>query len=167
MTTPRSYPIGRRDKPRRGMQGQTFNDVLDRHNAPESPLCQVEIVMELGAVSTPHVHREVDVYVHVKTCGPQGALTLWGEHLEYVEWTFVDQTLWIPHGIPHVAIYPHLSDAPTLRALETRTTSDSQHDVVPLPELWPDVARQVLALQLGRTIDVSIELRAALAQLGE
>src|SRR5262245_17960074 len=154
-----SYQGAWSDEPRLGMQGQTFTRVLGADNAPGSPLCQVEILMAPGKVSTPHVHRRTHVYVHVKSSGPQGALTLWVERLEHEEWTFPDQTLWIPPGVPHVAVYVRYFDAPSLRALETRTTPDPDEDVEPLPTLWPLVGRRLEALDLTELVDLPVDAR--------
>lgn len=174
---PRSYhdwssaPAGSDGTAREGMQGQLFTRVVDGDNAPGSPLCQVGIRMRPGKVSTPHTHREVHVYVHVRECGIQGVLTLWGDALENEEWSFAGDTLWIPPGVPHVAVYPTFRDtrfdgddyvnAPTLHALETRTTPDPEHDVVPLPELWPVLGGRLTELRLLGQVDLPPQLVAS------
>lgn len=136
------------------MQGQAYDRVLDAGNAPTSPLCQVRIKMNNGKVSTPHVHHETHVYVHVTLCGPQGVLTLWGPALENEEWSFEGDTLWIPPGVPHVAIYPAYHDAPPLSALETRTAPSPEYDVVPLPDLWLALGQRLDELKLLRSVDL-------------
>jgi uncharacterized RmlC-like cupin family protein len=121
------------------MQGQEFVPIVDGRpggNASGSPLCQLGIIMRPGKVSTPHVHRDVHVYVRLEECGPQGVLTLYGDALEHEEWLFEGETLWIPPNVPHVAVYPHFHDAPTAIAIETRTTPDPFADVVPRDDLW-------------------------------
>lgn len=133
------------------MQGQSLVPLIDgtpTGNAPGSPLCQVTILMENGKVSTPHVHDEVHVYVRLLVCGPQGVLTLYGDDLKHEQWLFANQTLWIPPGVPHVAVYPWFHDASTAVALETRTTPDWHADVRPLPTLWVQLRERLLELNL-------------------
>jgi aldehyde dehydrogenase (NAD+) len=133
---PRTFPADlSATRLRETTQGQTLAPIVSVDDAPGSPLCQVAIVMELGKVSTVHVHDRVHVYVHVVECGPQGVLTLHGDELEGEEWTFAGQTLWIPPTVPHVAVYPRFHDAPPVLAIETRTTPDWRADVRPLPTL--------------------------------
>lgn len=157
---PTSFGVGTSATRRTGMQGQVFRPLVDAEVAPTSPLCQLVIAMTPGKVSTPHVHVETHVYVHVKECGPQGALTLYGDALEYDEWTFADQTLWIPPGIPHVAIYPYFYDAPPLVALETRATPHVDHDVVPLPTLWSTLGQRIVELDMVSQVELPPELEA-------
>jgi uncharacterized RmlC-like cupin family protein len=147
------------------MQNQTFATILDGRddaNAAGSPLCQLAIYMAPGHVSTPHVHDRVHVYVRVEECGPQGALTLWGDQLKNEEWTFPGQTLWIPPGVPHVAVYPRFGpsdDDITLVACETRTTSDPQDDVQPLPALWPVVVQRLEDVGLLDRVELPSDAR--------
>lgn len=151
---PTTFPLDlSRAHLRESMQGQTVAPIVSVDNAPESPLCQLAIVMELGKVSTVHVHDDVHVYVHVVECGPQGALTLYGDELEHEEWTFVGQTLWIPPKVPHVAVYPRFYDAPTLVAIETRTTGDWRIDVRALPNLEPTLWRRLDELDLLSSVN--------------
>lgn len=152
---------------RPGMQNQAFATILDGRpgaNAAGSPLCQLAIYMPPGHASTPHVHDRVHVYVRVEECGPQGALTLWGDQLENEEWTFADQTLWIPPGVPHVAVYPRFGptdDDVTLTACETRTTSNPQEDVRPLPELWVPLVQRLDDIGLRDRVDVPVDALTA------
>lgn len=142
---------------RAGMQGQEFNVLLDGRpggNAEGSPLCQLGIVMRPGKVSTVHVHREVNVYVRLERCGPQGVLTLYGDRLEGEEWLFEDQTLWIPPDVPHVAVYPRFHDSPNAVAVETRTTPDPDADVVPLHHLRHVLEDRLDELDLARLLDL-------------
>jgi uncharacterized RmlC-like cupin family protein len=144
------------------MQGQDFVVIVDGRpggNAPHSPCCQVAILMDPGKVSTPHVHNMTNVYIRLEECGPQGVLTLHGDRLQHEEWLFQGGTLWIPPGIPHVAVYPHFHDTMTAVAIETRTTPDPWGDVEPLPELWPAIGAQLEAMDLTRVVDLPPELR--------
>lgn len=152
---------------REGMQGQRFVTLVDGRptgNAPGSPLSQLGIVMPTGKVSTPHVHDDVYVSVHLLDAGPQGVLTLWGDELEHEAWLHAGETLWIEPTVPHVAIYPRyvdlrfddrdVVDAPTALALETRSTPDPTHDVRPLPDLWPFVGRRLADLDLVTHVEL-------------
>lgn len=137
-------------------QGQELIVIIDgrpKGNAPGSPNCQVGILMDPGKVSTPHTHDEAHVYVRLEECGPQGVLTLYGEALEHEEWLFAGGTLWLPPGVPHVAVYPRYHDAPTAVGIETRTTPDPFADVRPLPELWGSLARHLAVLGLLDQVD--------------
>lgn len=139
------------------MQGQDLIVIVDGRpggNAPGSPVCQLCILMDPRKVSTPHVHDDVHVYVRLEECGPQGVLTLYGDDLEHEEWLFQGGTLWIPPGVPHVAVYPDFHDAPTAIGIETRTTPDPFADVRPLPELWGALARHLAVLDLLDVVDV-------------
>jgi uncharacterized RmlC-like cupin family protein len=138
------------------MQGQDLVVILDGRpggNAEGSPLCQLAVLMDLGKVSTPHVHDETDVYVRLEGCGPQGVLTLYGDRLQHEEWLFAGGTLWLPPGVPHVAIYPRFHDASTAVAIETRTTPDPFGDVRALPALWGTLARNLDVLELYDHVD--------------
>jgi uncharacterized RmlC-like cupin family protein len=145
---------------REGMQGQDFVIVLDGRpggNAAGSPLCQLAVLMDPGKVSTPHVHDETDVYVRLEECGPQGVLTFYGDQLEHEEWMFEGGSLWLPAGVPHVAVYPRFHDAPTAVGIETRTTPDPFADVRALPELWPTLVRVLGATGLLGQVDAPVE----------
>lgn len=140
---------------REGMQGQRFTTILSSENAPGTPNCKVTISMGPGKVSNVHVHHVTHVYVDVLECGPQGVLTLAGQALEYEIWTHARQTLWIPPGIPHVAVYPMPEDgSPSgdVFAMETRATSSATADVVPLDDMAGLLSRRLRDLGLtGRT----------------
>lgn len=153
--TPRTFAADlSRTRLRETMQGQTLAPVVSADEAPGSPLCQVAIVMEPGKVSTPHVHDEVHVYVHLLRGDLEGVLTLYGDALEGETWTQPGQTLWIPPRVPHVAVYPRWGpDAETVVALETRTASDWRYDVRPLPELTPVLRTRLLELGLLGQVD--------------
>lgn len=164
MTTelvPTVYGVADDAAPRVGMQGQTFVPLVHAGNAPGTSLCQLLITMATGRVSAPHVHDEVHVYVHLVRCGPQGVLTLYGDALESGAWLFTGQTLWIPPGVPHVAVYPRYqtptavddADVPPALALETRTTPSVTADVRPLPELWDVLLDRLTERQLLDHVD--------------
>jgi uncharacterized RmlC-like cupin family protein len=149
----------RTDQLQRGMQGQEFVVIVDGRpggNAEDSPLCQLGILMKPGKVSTPHVHYDVNVYVRLEECGHQGVLTLYGDALEHEEWLFEGQTLWIPPGVPHVAVYPRFHGAPTAVAIETRTTPDPLADVVTLTALWPTLRDRLDGLGLLEHVEAPL-----------
>jgi uncharacterized RmlC-like cupin family protein len=151
---PQSFDWGQAaQSAREGMQGQTFMTVLSSQNAPGTPACKVIIQMDPGKVSNVHIHEHVDVYVDVLEADG-GVLTLAGERLEHEVWTHRSQSLWIPAGIPHVAVYPR-RPAPQGRvfAMETRLTSSATADVIPLDDMAGLLATRLEALGLsGRVI---------------
>jgi len=145
-------------------QGQDLIVIIDGRpggNAPRSPLCQLGILMDPGKVSTPHVHDETHVYVRLEECGPQGVLTLYGDRLQHEEWLFAGGTLWLPPGVPHVAVYPRFegesagahATRTTAVGIETRTTPDPLADVRPLPELWNALSYHLDVLGLREHVD--------------
>lgn len=132
---------------REGMQGQAFVTVLDRASCPETALSKVLILMRPGRVSNVHVHRRTHVYVDVIEGTPRGALTLAGDELEHAVWTGRYQSLWLPPGVPHVAVYPRpvggvvtlevdgvtVVQTPDLLGLETRTDPVADGDIAQCP----------------------------------
>jgi uncharacterized RmlC-like cupin family protein len=145
---------------REGMQGQRFTTVLSSENAPGTPDCKVLITMGEGKVSNVHVHLLTHVYVDVIECGPQGVLTLAGEKLEQEVWTLRRQTLWIPPGVPHVAVYPRnpVGSAPDVFAVETRTSSSAVADVVPLDDMGDLLVARLHQLGLSGLITPSAQM---------
>lgn len=154
--TPRNFDWPHNDptRLRAGMQGQTFVTVLDHENLPGTQLSKLLILMIPGKVSNVHVHHGTDVYIDVITAGAQGVLTLAGDELEHAIWTSAYQSLWLPPGVPHVAVYPRpeytLDDdpGPDLHALETRTSSVADADVWPLDGYGPLLVQRLGALGL-------------------
>lgn len=126
---------------RLGMQRQKFIKVIDGENLPGTKISKGLILMDVGWVSGVHEHRKTPVYIDVLECGPQGVLTLAGERLEHEIWTPRYESLYLPPGQPHVAIYPtpgpgELPDfltSPDLLALETRGNPMFDDDIHPRP----------------------------------
>jgi uncharacterized RmlC-like cupin family protein len=132
------------------MQGQDLVPLISTDNAMDPPLCQVKIVMHPGKVSTPHVHYKAHVLVHLLSSGPMGVLTYAGEELEERIWLRMGGTLWIPPGIPHVAVYPRSAAQGIIAfALETRTVPAWRADVTAL-----DTLEETLRTRLREDFDV-------------
>lgn len=136
-------------------QGQRLVPIVGTHNVPGLPFCQVEIVMEPGKVTKPHVHDEIHVAVKLEVCDDDGVLTLYGDHFERVKWLYRGETLHMPPGIKHMAIRPRRTVEPVAAAAhnlayacETRSTGDWRHDVRELPEDWPHVVNTLRGLDL-------------------
>lgn len=150
-----------RDTQRQGMQGQQFMTVVSSANAPGTPACKVVITMQPGKVSNVHVHEHTDVYVDVLQAGHGGVLTLAGNKLEFEVWTFERQSLWIPPGVPHVAVYPRDSSDPAqpeVFAMETRLTSSPTADVVPLDAMGELLAHRLTKLGLSGHVTPSAQM---------
>jgi len=162
MNAPKSFDWAQAARTtREGMQGQRFATILSSENAPGTPNCKVIITMGAGKVSNLHVHHATDVYVDVIDCGLQGVLTLAGDQLQHEIWTYRNQTLWIPRGVPHVAVYPRSegnSPSPDVYAIETRTTSSAVADVVPLDDMAPLLMRRLRQLGLAGLVTPSPQM---------
>lgn len=151
---------------RAGMQGQTFVTVLDHETLPGTALSKLLILMTPGKVSNVHVHHATDVYIDVITAGVQGVLTLAGDELEHAVWTSSYQSLWLPPGVPHVAVYPlpepdtNVGDdpGPDLHALETRTSSVADADVWALEGYGPLLVRRLGGLGLLHRVTPSLAM---------
>ena len=146
---------------RAGMQGQDFVTVLDHKNLPGTSLSKIIILMRQRKVSNVHVHHATDVYVDVLEGTARGALTLAGDDLEHVVWTGRYQSLWLPPGVPHVAVYPGpvggqtAEPIPDLLALETRTSSVADADIHACPGYGPLLTRRLEELGLIDRVDPS------------
>lgn len=80
-----------------------------------------------------HLHDDTDVIVLLWQSGEQGALTVYGEHLEHQVWQLPLQALWIPRGVPHAAINPSRTER--IVAFEFRSNPVLGDDNRLLPEL--------------------------------
>lgn len=139
---------------RQGMQGQGFVTVIED---PESPLCQVKILMEPGKVSAPHRHDILHIFVTLDVDAPP-VLTLSGNDLESGTWLLPGGTLWIKPTVPHVAILPASLYGLALQrpavATENRVGPGNdlgitaQDDVIPMPYLVPLVRQRIEELGL-------------------
>lgn len=143
-------------------QGQNLARIVGVDNAPECPFCQVEILMEPGKVTVPHIHDRVHVAVTLTRCDPTGVLTLFGDDFDRTVWLRQGQTLHIPPGLKHMAIRPRTlgwrrytrsSYWRPAHAQETRSTGDWTEDVRPLPEDWGKVRIQLIRMDLMHRVD--------------
>lgn len=91
------------------------------------------VYMPASGVANAHKHENTDIIVFVVEAGPEGAITLWGENLENVVVQHVGEQLYMPAGVPHVAINP--SDTHHIRACEYRSSGRLMEDNVLLPDL--------------------------------
>jgi len=91
------------------------------------------VYMPPGGVANAHKHADTDIIVFVTEAGPDGAITLWGDNLENMIVQYQGQQLYMPAGIPHVAINP--SDNDHIRACEYRSSGILMQDNILLPEL--------------------------------
>lgn len=149
---------------REGMQGQKFTTILSSENAPGTPACKVIITMAAGKVSNVHTHRDTDIYVDVIEAGPYGVLTLAGDRLEHEVWTMARESLWVPPGVPHVAVYPREPESfmggpqPEVFAIETRLTSSATADVVPLDNMGELLTKRLQQLNLLSLVTPSAQM---------
>jgi uncharacterized RmlC-like cupin family protein len=91
------------------------------------------VYMPPGGVANAHMHKDTDIIVYVIEAGPKGAVTLWGDNLENMIVQHAGEQLYMPAGIPHVAINPSNNDH--IRACEYRSSGDLMADNILMPEL--------------------------------
>lgn len=91
------------------------------------------VYMPPAGMANAHKHKETDIIVFVTEAGPEGAITLWGDNLENSIVQHVGQQLYMPAGVPHVAINP--SGVHHIRACEYRSSGRLMQDNVLMPEL--------------------------------
>lgn len=168
------WPFRDSSRMRAGMQGQTFVTVLDETNLPTTTISQLVILMRPRQVSNVHIHRNTGVYVSVLECGQGRVLTLAGDKLEHEIWTRQYQTLYLPPGVPHVAIYPEqlepvtslvplrasdLARTPDLMALETRVNASADADIEALSGYGELLTERLRELDLYDRIDSSLQMQ--------
>lgn len=125
---------------------------MSKQGQPMIPLISADIrymttaLLSAGVVymdgrhkSRAHLHTETDVVVLLWQSGEQGALTVYGQHLEHEVWQRPQQALWIPRGVPHAAINPSLTER--IMAFEFRSNPVLGDDNQLLPELDHVVSR--------------------------
>lgn len=99
------------------------------------------VYMPPAGIANAHKHANTDIIVSLTEAGPRGAITLWGEELENMIIQYMGQHLYMPAGIPHVAINPSKTDY--IRACEYRSSGQLMLDNVLLPDLqWIATAVQ-------------------------
>lgn len=159
-----AWPFDNPARMRAGMQGQNFVPVLDETNLPPTQLSQLVILMRPRQVSNVHIHHKTQVFVSVLECGQGLVLTLAGDKLEHEIWTRRYQTLYLPPGVPHVAVYPanphgpQGGPTPDLMALETRTNTSADADIEALPGYGELLTRRLHELNLYDLIDPSPQM---------
>jgi aldehyde dehydrogenase (NAD+) len=117
-------------------QGHRIRPLVDgRHNgnAPGIEVCAGGLDVPGGFIANPHHHVETDVIVLVYECGDEGALTLFGENLEYEALQHRGDVLPIQKGWPHTVV--NLSLTTPIRAYEFRSNRTVVVDNPVLPHL--------------------------------
>ena len=130
-------------------------DGRDHGNAPGIEVCAGGLDVPGGFIANPHRHVETDVIVLVYECGDEGALTLFGEHLEFEAVQHRGDVLPIQKGWPHTVV--NLSLTTPIRAYEFRATHTVVIDNPLLPHLQP------VAVQRGREYLLDLHGPEALA----
>ncbi len=132
-------------------QGHRIRPLVDGRpdgNAPEIGICAGGLDVPPGFIANAHWHPETDVIVLVYDCGDEGALTLFGEELEYEAVQHRGDLLPIQKGWAHTVV--NLSLTSPIRAYEFRANRTVIVDNPLLPELQP------IAVQRGREYQLDL-----------
>jgi aldehyde dehydrogenase (NAD+) len=132
-------------------QGHRIRPLVDGRtdgNAPGIELCAGGLDVPAGFIAKPHWHADTDVIVLVADCGDEGALTLFGENLEYEALQRRGDLLPIQKGWAHTVV--NLSLTTPIRAYEFRHNQTVMVDNPLLPHLRP------VAQERGREILLAI-----------
>jgi uncharacterized RmlC-like cupin family protein len=124
-------------------QGHRIRPLVDGRpegNAPEIGICAGGLDVPPGFIANAHWHPETDVIVMVYACGEEGALTLFGDNLEYEAVQHRGDLLPIPRGWKHTVV--NLSLAAPIRAYEFRLNQTVVVDNPLLPHLQPTAVRR-------------------------
>jgi uncharacterized RmlC-like cupin family protein len=119
-------------------QGHRIRPLVDGRsggNAPEIDICAGGLDVPAGFIAKAHWHPETDVIVLVYDCGDEGALTLFGDNLEYEAVQHSGDLLPIPKGWCHTVV--NLSLTTPIRAYEFRANHTVVIDNPLLPHLQP------------------------------
>jgi aldehyde dehydrogenase (NAD+) len=119
-------------------QGHRIRPLVDGRpdgNAPNIDICAGGLDVPGGFIANPHWHTETDVIVLVYDCGEEGALTLFGENLEYEAVQHRGDLLPIQRGWAHTVV--NLSLTAPIRAYEFRANRTVVVDNALLPHLKP------------------------------
>jgi uncharacterized RmlC-like cupin family protein len=108
-------------------------DGRDNGNSPGIDVCAGGLDVPGGFIANPHWHTETDVIVLVYECGDEGALTLFGENLEFQAVQHRGDLLPIRKGWPHTVV--NLSLTTPIRAYEFRSNRTVVVDNALLPHL--------------------------------
>ena len=134
-------------------QGHRIRPLVDGRengNAPGIDVCAGGLDVPGGFIANPHHHIETDVIVLVYECGDEGALTLFGENLEFEALQHRGDVLPIQKGWPHTVV--NLSLTAPIRAYEFRSNRTVVVDNPLLPHLRAiaeDRGREFLAAVHG------------------
>src|ERR1041384_1617268 len=88
-------------------QGHRIRPLVDGRpggNAPEIDICAGGLDVPAGFIANAHWHPETDVIVLVYDCGDEGALTLFGDDLEYEAVQHRGDLLPIQRGWAHTVV---------------------------------------------------------------
>ena len=119
-------------------QGHRIRPLVDGRpdgNAPEIGLCAGGLDVPAGFIAKAHWHPETDVIVLVYDCGEEGALTLFGDNLEYEAVQHRGDLLPIQKGWKHTVV--NLSLTTSIRAYEFRANHTVVEDNPVLAHLQP------------------------------
>jgi aldehyde dehydrogenase (NAD+) len=126
-------------------QGHRIRPLVDGRpdgNAPDIAICAGGLDVPPGFIANAHWHPETDVIVLVYGCGEEGALTLFGENLEYEAVQHSGDVLPIQKGWYHTVV--NLSLTTPIRAYEFRANRTVVVDNPLLSHLQP------VAMERGR-----------------
>jgi len=143
-------------------QGHRIRPLVDGRpdgNAPESGICAGGLDVPAGFIANAHWHPETDVIVLVYTCGDEGALTLFGDNLEYESVQHRGDLLPIQKGWCHTVV--NLSLTTPIRAYEFRANRTVVVDNPLLPHL------QHAAVRRGREYLLDLHGPAAVAEFDD
>jgi uncharacterized RmlC-like cupin family protein len=117
-------------------QGHRIRPLVDGRadgNAPGIEVCAGGLEVPAGFIAKPHWHADTDVIVLVADCGEEGALTLFGENLEYEALQWRGDLLPIQKEWAHTVV--NLSLTNPIRAYEFRSNQTVVVDNPLLPRL--------------------------------
>jgi aldehyde dehydrogenase (NAD+) len=124
-------------------QGHRIRPLVDGRpdgNAPEIGICAGGLDVPAGFIANAHWHPGTDVIVMVYDCGEEGALTLFGDNLEYEAVQHRGDLLPIQKGWKHTVV--NLSLTSPIRAYEFRLNDTVVLDNPLLPHLQPVAVRR-------------------------
>lgn len=124
-------------------QGHRIRPLVDGRpngNAPDIGVCAGGLDVPPGFIANAHWHPETDVIVLVYDCGEEGALTLFGDNLEYEAVQHRGDLLPIQKGWSHTVV--NLSLTTPIRAYEFRANRTVVIDNPLLPHLQPVAERR-------------------------
>lgn len=159
-TRPRAVPF-ESIEPVLTPQGHRIRPLVDGRengNAPGIEVCAGGLDVPGGFIANPHRHDETDVIVLVYECGDEGALTLFGENLEFEALQHRGDVLPIQKGWPHTVV--NLSLSTPIRAYEFRSNRSVTVDNPVLPHL------RSIAEKRGREFLGAVHGERALAEIG-